>query len=130
EVLMTGTPEAVRADRRVQEIYTGTGVPEVEHVSNDYAKASATPILRFERVNTFYGKSHVLHDATLDVREAEIVGLLGRNGAGKSTLLKTLAGLVPLASGAIEYQGRNIAGLPAPDLARLGVGHVPPGRGL
>ena len=60
------------------------------------------------------------NDATLDVREGEIVALLGRNGAGKSTLLKTLAGLVPLASGQIEYEGRNIAGLPAPDIARPG----------
>ena len=130
EVLMTGTPEAVRADRRVQEIYTGTGVPEVEHVSSDHAKAGAAPILRFERVNTFYGKSHILHDATLDVREGEIVALLGRNGAGKSTLLKTLAGLVPLSSGAIEYAGMDISRLPAPDIARAGIGYVPQGRGL
>ena len=105
EVLMTGTPDAVRADRRVQEIYTGTGVPEVEHSRSDAANAGAAPVLRFERVNTFYGKSHILHDATLDVREGEIVALLGRNGAGKSTLLKTLAGLVPLSSGEIEYAG-------------------------
>ena len=130
EVLMTGTPEAVRADRRVQEIYTGTGVPEVEHVSSDHAKASTAPVLRFERVNTFYGKSHILHDATLDVREGEIVALLGRNGAGKSTLLKTLAGLVPLSSGAIEYAGLDISRLPTPDIARAGIGYVPQGRGL
>jgi ABC-type branched-subunit amino acid transport system ATPase component/ABC-type branched-subunit amino acid transport system permease subunit len=130
EVLMTGTPDAVRADRRVQEIYTGTGVPEVEHVASDHARASAAPVLRFERVNTFYGKSHILHDATLDVREGEIVALLGRNGAGKSTLLKTLAGLVPLSSGAIEYAGGDISRLPAPDIARAGIGYVPQGRGL
>ncbi|KRR07375.1 ABC transporter [Bradyrhizobium jicamae] len=130
EVLMTGTPEAVRADRRVQEIYTGTGVPEVEHLSSEYAKASVAPVLRFERVNTFYGKSHILHDATLDVREGEIVALLGRNGAGKSTLLKTLAGLVPLSSGNIEYAGVDISRLPAPDIARAGIGYVPQGRGL
>ena len=130
EVLMTGTPEAVRADRRVQEVYTGTGVPEVEHVSSDHAKASAATVLRFERVNTFYGKSHILHDATLDVREGEIVALLGRNGAGKSTLLKTLAGLVPLSSGAVEYAGLDISRLPAPDIARAGIGYVPQGRGL
>ena len=130
EVLMTGSPEAVRADRRVQEIYTGTGIPEVEHSRSDEARAEAAQILRFEGVNTFYGKSHILHDATLDVREGEIVALLGRYGAGKSTLLKTLAGLVPLASGRIEYESRNIAGLPAPDIARLGVGYVPQGRGL
>ena len=130
EVLMTGTPDAVRADRRVQEIYTGTGIPEVEHSRSDNMAREAAQILRFEGVNTFYGKSHILHDATLDVREGEIVALLGRNGAGKSTLLKTLAGLVPLASGQIEYEGRNIAGLPAPDIARAGIGYVPQGRGL
>jgi branched-chain amino acid transport system ATP-binding protein len=130
EVLMTGTPDAVRADRRVQEIYTGTGILELEHRRADAPSQAAAPILRFERVNTFYGKSHVLHDATLDVREGEIVALLGRNGAGKSTLLKTLAGLVPLASGRIEYEGSNIAGMSAPDIARQGIGYVPQGRGL
>jgi len=130
EVLMTGTPDAVRADRRVREIYTGTGVREAAHRSSEKTGAGAASILRFERVNTFYGKSHILHDATLDVRDGEIVALLGRNGAGKSTLLKTLAGLVPLASGTIEYEGHNIAGLPAPDIARSGIGYVPQGRGL
>jgi ABC-type branched-subunit amino acid transport system ATPase component/ABC-type branched-subunit amino acid transport system permease subunit len=130
QVLMTGSPEAVRADRRVQEIYTGTGIPEVEHSRTDEARQDAAQVLRFEGVNTFYGKSHILHDATLDVREGEIVALLGRNGAGKSTLLKTLAGLVPLASGTIEYDGRNIAGLPAPDISRMGIGYVPQGRAL
>jgi ABC-type branched-subunit amino acid transport system ATPase component len=130
EVLMTGPPEAVRADRRVQQIYTGTGIPVIAHRRSDEAREGAPHILRFEGVNTFYGKSHILNDATLDVREGEIVALLGRNGAGKSTLLKTLAGLVPLASGSIEYEGRDIAGLPAPDIARAGIGYVPQGRGL
>jgi branched-chain amino acid transport system ATP-binding protein len=130
EVLMTGSPDAVRADRRVQEIYTGTGIPEVEHSRSDETREGAPQILRFEGVNTFYGKSHILNDATLDVREGEIVALLGRNGAGKSTLLKALAGLIPLASGTIEYEGRNIAGMPAPDISRMGIGYVPQGRGL
>jgi branched-chain amino acid transport system ATP-binding protein len=128
EVLMTGVPDEVRADRRVQEVYTGTGTPPA--TSRVPGEAPGAQVLRFERVNAFYGKSHILNDATLDVREGEIVALLGRNGAGKSTLLKTLAGLVPPASGTIEYEGRNIAGMPAPDIARLGVGYVPQGRGL
>ena len=64
------------------------------------------------------------------MREGEIVALLGRNGAGKSTLLKTLTGLVPPASGTIEYAGRDIAGMPAPEIARMGVGYVPQGRGM
>ena len=65
-----------------------------------------------------------------NVRAGEIVALLGRNGAGKSTLLKTICGLVKPASGEIAFDGRNIAGVAAPDIARLGVGYVPQGRGL
>ena len=129
EVLMSGTPEEVRADRRVQEVYTGTGTPPVTGRVAGAARERAQ-LLRFEGVNAFYGKSHILENATLDVREGEIVALLGRNGAGKSTLLKTLAGLVRAASGQIEYEGRDIARLAAPDIARLGVGYVPQGRGL
>ena len=128
EVLMTGAPNEVRADRRVQAVYTGTGTPPV--TSRVAGEAPGAQVLRFERVNSFYGKSHILNDATLDVREGEIVALLGRNGAGKSTLLKTLAGLIRPASGTIEYEGHNIAGMPAPDIARLGIGYVPQGRGL
>jgi ABC-type branched-subunit amino acid transport system ATPase component/ABC-type branched-subunit amino acid transport system permease subunit len=127
EVLMSGAPAAVRADRRVQEVYTGSGVPPLAGRS---AAAAGAPLLRFEKVNAYYGKSHILADATLDVREGEIVALLGRNGAGKTTLLKTLNGLVPAASGAIEYEGRDIAGLPAHEIARRGIGYVPQGRGL
>jgi branched-chain amino acid transport system ATP-binding protein len=128
EVLMAGTPGEVRSDRRVQEVYTGSGIPPV--TSGASVEASGETVLRFDRVNAFYGKSHILHDATLDVREGEIVALLGRNGAGKSTLLKTLAGLVAPSSGMIEYEGIDIAALPAPDIARAGIGYVPQGRGL
>jgi len=133
EVLMSGTPTEVRNDRRVQEVYTGSGTPpraDCAGQGRGGAAGDGRPLLRFERVNTFYGKSHILTDATLDVREGEIVALLGRNGAGKSTLLKSIAGLVPPASGAIEYEGRGIAGMPAPQIARLGIGYVPQGKGL
>jgi ABC-type branched-subunit amino acid transport system ATPase component/ABC-type branched-subunit amino acid transport system permease subunit len=128
EVLMAGTPDEVRTDRRVQEIYTGSGTPTVTGRVVDASRTAQ--VLRVEGVNAFYGKSHILNDASLDVRDGEIVALLGRNGAGKSTLLKTLAGLVRPASGRIDYEGRDIAGLPAPDIARLGIGYVPQGRGL
>jgi ABC-type branched-subunit amino acid transport system ATPase component len=119
----------------VQEIYTGSGTPEVTGRSAQAVDANGVPIerpllLRFDKVNAFYGKRHILNDATLDVREGEIVALLGRNGAGKSTLLKALTGLLPPASGTVEYAGRDIAGLSAPDIARMGIGYVPQGRGL
>jgi ABC-type branched-subunit amino acid transport system ATPase component len=131
-VLMTGTPDEVRADRRVQEIYTGTGVPTVigRRKATETESDESALLLRFERVNAFYGKSHILNDASLDVRDGEIVALLGRNGAGKSTLLKALCGLLPPASGQIVFQGRELAGMAAPDIARLGIGYVPQGRGL
>jgi ABC-type branched-subunit amino acid transport system ATPase component/ABC-type branched-subunit amino acid transport system permease subunit len=131
EILMTGTPAEVRDDARVQEIYTGTGEVDAAHTAR--AANPAVPsktVLRFEGVNALYGKSHILHGASLDVREGEIVALVGRNGAGKTTLLRALNGLLPPASGVIEYEGRNIVGLPAPDIARLGVGYVPQGRQL
>jgi branched-chain amino acid transport system ATP-binding protein len=128
-VLMTGSPEAVRADARVQEVYTGTGTPPVTGRAGGQA-TNAPPVLTVTKVNTFYGKSHILDDATLDVRQGEIVALLGRNGAGKSTLLKTLAGLVPARSGSIVFDGQELAGMPAPDIARRGIGYVPQGRGL
>jgi ABC-type branched-subunit amino acid transport system ATPase component/ABC-type branched-subunit amino acid transport system permease subunit len=128
EVLMTGTPDEVRADRRVQEVYTGTGTPPATR--RNELSSNEKPLLSFQGVNAFYGKSHILNDATLEVREGEIVALLGRNGAGKTTLLKTLCGLVPAASGAITFEGRDIARLSAPEIARLGVGYVPQGRGM
>ena len=62
---------------------------------------------------------------SLDIREGDIVALLGRNGAGKSRLLNTIAGLLPPASGRIEFEGRRIDGAAAPDLARAGIGYVP-----
>jgi branched-chain amino acid transport system ATP-binding protein len=113
----------------VQEVYTGKGTPRVTGRACGEAK-EAPILLQLGKVNSFYGKSHILNDASLDIREGEIVALLGRNGAGKSTLLKTLAGLVPATSGTIRFEGRDIAGLPAPDIARAGIGYVPQGRGV
>jgi ABC-type branched-subunit amino acid transport system ATPase component len=112
----------------VQRVYTGTGTPPVTGRSADVAREKE--LLAIDKMNTFYGKSHILNDVSLDVREGEIVALLGRNGAGKSTLLKSLAGLVPPASGRVTFAGQAIAGLPAHEIARRGVGYVPQGRGL
>jgi branched-chain amino acid transport system ATP-binding protein len=79
-------------------------------------------------VHTYYGKSHILHGVSLEVREGEVVGLLGRNGVGKSTTLKTIAGLVRPAQGSVALDGREIGGLPAHRLAHLGVAYVPEER--
>jgi urea ABC transporter ATP-binding protein UrtE len=75
-----------------------------------------------------YGGKPVLQGVDLEVREGEIVAVIGRNGVGKSTLMKALIGLLPTTSGDIIYKGRSIASLPAHSRARLGIGYVPQGR--
>src|SRR4029453_15093372 len=79
---------------------------------------------------TFYGKSHILREASLCVREREIVALLGRNGAGKSTLLKSIIGIARAADGRITLGDIDLRERPAAEIARLGIGYVPQGRGL
>jgi ABC-type branched-subunit amino acid transport system ATPase component len=98
----------------------------------DPAASSAEPrtVLRLEEVNTYYGKSHILYDVSLDVREREVVALVGRNGAGKSSTFKTIMGLVPPRQGRILFEGQPIQGRNPEQVARLGIGLVPQGRRL
>jgi branched-chain amino acid transport system ATP-binding protein len=85
-------------------------------------------IVEVERINTYYGDSHVLFDLSIRVREREVVALLGRNGAGKSTTLKTIAGALHPHSGVIRFDGEPIHRLPAHTIARLGLQLVPEER--
>ncbi len=85
-------------------------------------------MLRIEGINTFYGKSHVLHGASLEVGQGELVGLLGRNGMGKTTTLKSIMGLVPPKSGKVLFNGTDATQLPAHRVPRLGIGYVPQGK--
>jgi urea ABC transporter ATP-binding protein UrtE len=75
-----------------------------------------------------YGGKPVLQGLEIEVREGEIVAVIGRNGVGKSTLMKSLIGLVPAMDGSIVYRGEAIQLLPAHKRARLGIGYVPQGR--
>ncbi|HET6182586.1 MAG TPA: ABC transporter ATP-binding protein [Acetobacteraceae bacterium] len=84
--------------------------------------------LTAERLNTFYGKSHILHDVGLEVAEGQITTLLGRNGAGKTTTLRSVMGLTPPRSGRISVFGKETTRLPPFRVAQLGVGYVPEGR--
>jgi branched-chain amino acid transport system ATP-binding protein len=87
-------------------------------------------MIELERVNTYYGLGHILHDLSLSVGESEVVALLGRNGAGKTTTLRSITGLTAPRSGAIRYKGRNIAGLDAHQVSRLGIALVPETRDI
>jgi branched-chain amino acid transport system ATP-binding protein len=84
--------------------------------------------LQAEGLQSFYGKSHILHGISLEVREGEIVALLGRNGAGKTTTLRSLIGLTPPREGKVRFFGADATGLPPYRLAAMGVGYVPEGR--
>jgi len=85
-------------------------------------------VLEAVDIHTYYGKSHILQGVSLEVREGEIVTLLGRNGAGKTTTLRSLIGLTAPRTGRVRIFGCDTAGWPAHRIARLGVGYVPEGR--
>lgn len=85
-------------------------------------------ILQVDKINTFYGLSHILFDVSLEIKTGETVCLLGRNGVGKSTTLKSIIGLTAPRSGRIEFAGQEITGLKTHRIAHLGVGYVPEDR--
>jgi urea transport system ATP-binding protein len=85
-------------------------------------------MLHIRNVNQYYGGSHILRDVSLDARMGQVTVILGRNGVGKTTLLKSVMGLVPIKTGAIEFDGRAIQGATPYQRARAGIGFVPQGR--
>ena len=85
-------------------------------------------MLSVERINSYYGKAHILDDLSFEVRRGEVVALLGRNGAGKSTTMKSVMQLVRPRDGAVMFQGRNLVGDPAFRVAKAGLGYVPEDR--
>jgi branched-chain amino acid transport system ATP-binding protein len=88
----------------------------------------AGPLLELRDVRASYGAIRALHGVTLTVPERSVVALLGANGAGKTTTLKAISGSVK-ATGHISFAGRSLIGLAPSDTARLGIAHVPEGRG-
>jgi len=85
-------------------------------------------ILAVEKINTYYGSSHILFDVSLAICAGEVVVLLGRNGAGKTTTLKSIMGLTPPKTGSIIFKGESIGGFPSYQIARRGMGFVPEDR--
>jgi branched-chain amino acid transport system ATP-binding protein len=86
------------------------------------------PILKVDRIDTFYGQSHVLQGISLSIDEGEIVSLLGRNGVGKTTTLRSIMGLTPPRSGRILLRNNDIVGKPPYQIAQMGIGYMPDDR--
>jgi len=87
-------------------------------------------ILTVDHLSVFYGPVQALRDVSFTVGKGEIVSLIGANGAGKSTTLRALSGVVRPSAGSVVHDGMPIAGLPSHRIARLGIAHVPEGRGV
>jgi urea transport system ATP-binding protein len=81
-----------------------------------------------DQLNQFYGGSHILRDVSFEVPAGKVTALLGRNGVGKTTLLKTLMGLVPLRTGQISFENKDLTRAKPYERARAGLGYVPQGR--
>lgn len=85
-------------------------------------------MLKIENLDVFYGYVNALRGINLEVKEGEIVTLIGSNGAGKTTTLMAISGLVPKAGGKIIFRGQDISKTPANKIVHLGISHVPEGR--
>jgi branched-chain amino acid transport system ATP-binding protein len=85
-------------------------------------------LLELQNLHTYYGHIHALKGMNLTVNKGEIVTLVGTNGAGKSTTLRTISGVVKPKRGTVTFNGKDITGMNAHEIAALGIGHVPEGR--
>ena len=85
-------------------------------------------MLSIQALNQYYGQSHTLWDLDLEVPEGQCTVLMGRNGVGKTTLLQCIMGLLPVKSGSLSYDGRDLTRVAAERRAGLGLGYVPQGR--
>ena len=87
-------------------------------------------LLSVKGLNAWYGESHVLHGVDFEVREGEVVTLLGRNGAGKTSTLKSIMGMIPRRRGSVVFKNAETIGLASNRIARLGIAFCPEERGI
>ena len=152
QAIAYGTPQEVRDDTRVQSVYLGQGRLVSVTSASDVKPSNASPtnagptrvappsdetatrptmrepLLSVQNLCAGYGAARVLFDVSLDVRQGEVVALMGRNGAGKSTLLKALMGLVPERSGQARFVSHDLMALAPHAAAQKGLGYVPEDR--
>ena len=89
-----------------------------------------TPLLAVKDLQAWYGESHILHGATFEVEDGEVVTLLGRNGAGKTTTLKSIMGMVGRREGSVRFEGQELIACSSDRIARAGIALCPEERGI
>ncbi|EFH10893.1 ABC transporter ATP-binding protein [Teichococcus cervicalis] len=90
----------------------------------------AEPLLKVANLEAWYGESHILHGVDIEVREGEVVTLLGRNGAGKTTTLRSIMGLVGRRAGSVRFEGQELVDARSDRIARAGIALCPEERGI
>ena len=85
-------------------------------------------ILEVKDLEVYYGVIQAIRGISFEVKQGEIIALIGANGAGKTTTLQTITGLIPSKSGKIFYEGKDITKIPGHKLVSMGIAHVPEGR--
>ena len=87
-------------------------------------------LLAVRDLEAWYGESHILHGVAFDVREGEVVTLLGRNGVGKTTTLKAIMGIIESRTGSVRFEGKELIKRPSDVIARAGIAFCPEERGI
>jgi ABC-type branched-subunit amino acid transport system ATPase component len=142
QTIAVGTPAEIRANAAVKSAYLGDQLdapdeakPRAQVVAGTAEgrraeEPSARPMLRVDQLCATYGDALALDNVSLEVMPGSVLALLGANGAGKSTLGRVLSGLIPAASGGIDFDGVDVTALPAYEIRRLGLVYLPEGRGV
>jgi len=94
------------------------------------ASAATTTLLKVADLHGWYGESHILHGMNFEIRQGEVVTLLGRNGAGKTTTLRAIMGMLGRAEGSIQFEGHEMRGLASNKIAKHGIAYCPEERGI
>jgi branched-chain amino acid transport system ATP-binding protein len=108
-------------------------MPEAQYADRAPEKSTtpaARPLLAVERLEAWYGESHILHGVDFEVIEGEVVTLLGRNGAGKTTTLKSIMGIVPRRTGSVRLESQELINRSSDRIARAGIAFCPEERGI
>ncbi|MCW2243887.1 ABC transporter ATP-binding protein [Azospirillum canadense] len=105
-------------------------MPDAVMTKSNTAQGAGSAMLEVRDLHGFYGESHVLHGVSLDVRQGEVVTLLGRNGAGKTSTMRAIMGIMGKRTGSITFQGQQLIGMAQHKIPRLGIGYVPEERGI
>src|SRR5690606_7274250 len=122
--LAEGVPSEVVNQPAVVSAYLGAG----DEVSSPKTVPQPAEVLNVHDLSVQYGRTRALRGASLQLRQGEIVALVGANGAGKTTMLRAISGLVPVSGGKIELLGRDVAAVDPVTRVRSGLAHCPEGR--